>query len=123
MSTNKRNDLPDASLSTQFLLTQKQREKVLSLAAAGLPPARIAAAIGLLPALANAFVALADMPGSPISVLIEQGRTDGIAEPQSSLQNMAAEGNIDAIKELRKLQRENRFNELISYMDDDEYTG
>lgn len=41
----------------------------------------------------------------------------------TATQIAAAAGNIDAIKTLRGIQRENRFNEFIYYMDDDEFTG
>jgi hypothetical protein len=39
------------------------------------------------------------------------------------LQQAAAAGNVEAIRELQKLQRRNRYNELITHMDDDEFTG
>ena len=74
-------------------------------------------------ATAAAFVALADIPGSPVARLIAEGRANGIATPQMKLQEAAAAGNIDAIKVLQKLQEQNRFNELVYYMDNDESDG
>ena len=52
-----------------------------------------------------------------------EGRANGIASPQMKLQQAANAGNIDAIKTLQKLQQANRFNELIYYMDDDEFSA
>lgn len=105
------------------LIPDDQKEDVLKLAAVGLTPVQIAAAIELSPEATAAFVALADIPGSPVCRLIEEGRAAGISVPQIKLQEAAVAGNIDAIKMLQQLQHANRFNELIYYMDDDEFTG
>lgn len=100
-----------------------KKEEILKLAAVGLTPAQIAAAMEYPPDVAAAFVALADVPDSTVARLIAEGRANGIATPQMKLQEAAAAGNIDAIKALQKLQTVNRFNELIYYMDDDEFSG
>ena len=100
-----------------------KKEEILKLAAVGLTPAQIAAAMEYPPDAAAAFVALADVPGSTVAQLIAEGRANGVATPQMKLQEAAAAGNIDAIKTLQKLQKVNRFNELIYYMDDDEFSG
>lgn len=100
-----------------------KKEEILKLAAVGLAPAQIAAAMEYPPDAAAAFVALADVPGSTVARLMIEGRANGIASPQMKLQQAANAGNIDAIKTLQKIQQANRFNELINYMDDDEFTG
>lgn len=100
-----------------------KKEEILQLAAVGLTPGQIAAAMEYPPDVAAAFVLLADVPGSTVARLILEGRANGIAAPQMKLQQAANAGNIDAIKTLQKLQQVNRFNELINYMDDDEFTG
>lgn len=105
------------------MLPPETKEDILKLAAVGLTAPQIAAAVEFPPAVAAAFIALADTPGSIVARLIEEGHTNGIATPQTKLHEAAAAGNIDAIKTLRGIQRENRFNELIYYMDDDEFTG
>lgn len=104
-------------------LTAEQEDDIRKLAAVGLTPDQIAAAMELPAPAAAVFVALADVAGSAVARLIAEGRANGIAAPQQKLQEAATAGNIDAIKELRKLQRENRFNELVYYMDDDEFAG
>lgn len=111
------------SASISALIPESKKDDILKLAAAGLTAAQIAAAEELSPPVAAAFIALADVPGSIVARLLEEGRAIGIAAPQKKLQEAAATGNIDAVKTLRKIQRENRFNELIYYMDDDEFTG
>lgn len=100
-----------------------KKEEILRLAAVGLTPAQIAAAMEYLPDAAAAFVGQADVPDSAVARLIAEGRANGVATPQMKLQEAAAAGNIDAIKALQKLQTVNRFNELIYYMDDDEFSG
>lgn len=104
-------------------ISDDKKEEILRLAAVGLTPAQIAAAMEYPPDVAAAFVALADVPDSTVARLIAEGRANGIATPQMKLQEAAAAGNIDAIKALQKLQTVNRFNELIYYMDDDEFSG
>lgn len=105
------------------MIPADKKEGILKLAAVGLTATQIAAAVEFPPAVAAAFIALADVPGSIVARLIEEGHANGIATPQMKLQEAAAAGNIDAIKTLRGIQRENRFNEFIFYMDDDEFTG
>ncbi len=62
------------------------------------------------------------LPGSPLALMLAAARAEGIATPQIKLQEAATAGNIDAIKELQKIQARNRFNELVNYLDDDEFT-
>lgn len=105
------------------LLPESAKEDVRKLAAVGLTAAQIAAAIELTPDVATVFINLAEVPGSAVARLIAEGRANGLATPQMKLHEAAAAGNIDAIKALHKLQKENRFIELLGYMDDDEFTG
>ena len=100
-----------------------KKEEILQLAAVGLTPGQIAAAMEYPPDAAAVFVALADVPGSTVYRLMIEGRANGIASPQMKLQQAANAGNIDAIKTLQKLQQANRFNELIYYMEDDEFSA
>lgn len=116
-------DTTDIQVSDTFQFTDEKKEEIRKLAAVGLTPAQIAVSMELTRDVAAAFVALADIPDSIVATLIAEGRANGVAYPQIKLQEAAAAGNIDAIKELQKLQRSNRFNELIYYMDDDEFTG
>ena len=104
-------------------LTDEQKEDIAKLAACGQSADLIAAAIELPPEQSALFVALADVKGSTVNRMIAEGRANGIATPQIKLQEAAAAGNIDAIKELQQMQRDNRFNELLKNMDDDEFTG
>lgn len=113
----------DLQISDTFKFTDEKKEDIRKLAAVGLTAAQIAAAMEFPPDVATTFIALADIPESLVAILIAEGRANGIATPQIKLHEAAAAGNIDAIKELQKLQRVNRFNELIYYMDDDEFTG
>lgn len=113
------NNIPDIIAE----IPDEKKEEIMQLAAVGLTPAQIAAAMEYPPAAAAAFMALADVPGSTVARLIMEGRANGIAAPQIKLQQAANAGNIEAVKTLQKLQQNNRFNELIYYMDDDEFTG
>ena len=101
-------------------ITAQQEEDIMKLAAVGLSPTEIAAAVELEPSDAVLFVVLADVPGSPVSRMLMQGRAIGRATPQMKLQEAANAGNIDAVKTLQKIQKENRFQELINNMDNDE---
>lgn len=103
--------------------TAEQKADIEKLAAVGLPPADIAAAIELAPRDAVIFVMLADMPGSSISLMLTRARAIGKSRPQMKLQEAANAGNIDAAKALQKMQRENRLQDLITNMDNDEFTA
>ena len=103
-------------------ISKEQEADILKLAAVGLSPAEIAAAVELDSASAMLFIALADIPGSSVSFMIAQGRAIGRATPQMKLQEAANAGNIDAVKTLQKIQKENRFRELVNNMDNDEFT-
>ncbi len=102
-------------------LTSKEEEEVLKLAAVGLMPVEIAMSMEWPRERRAAFCALANIPGSDIAVLIASGRASGRTTPQVKLQEAAAAGNVDAIRTLQKLQANNRFNELVNNMDDDEF--
>ncbi|MDE5786175.1 MAG: hypothetical protein K2H98_06535 [Duncaniella sp.] len=106
-----------------LLFSNEQKADIEKLAAVGLPPADIAAAIELPPRDGLIFVMLADMPGSPISLMLARARAIGKSAPQIKLQEAANAGNIDAAKTLQKLHRENRLQELITNMDNDEFTA
>lgn len=102
-------------------LTKQEEDEVMKLAAVGLMPAEIAASMDWPRDKRLAFCLLARIPGSEIAVLISDGRASGRATPQIKLQEAAQAGNIDAIRTLHKLQAQNRFNELVTHMDDDEF--
>ena len=103
-------------------LLKAKETVIMQLAAVGLLPRQIASAIELPEATATAFIALEDQPGSPVAKMIEAGRAIGVATPQMALQEAATAGNLEAIKELQKVQRRNKFDELLLNMDDDEFT-
>lgn len=103
-------------------LTKGEETEVMRLAAVGFMPHEIAVSMEWPRERRAAFCVLASIPGSEISVLITAGRATGRAKPQIKLQEAATAGNIEAIKALQNLQRTNRFNELVSNMDDDEFT-
>lgn len=104
-------------------LTSKEEEDILKMAAVGLLPVEIAVSMENWSGERRAaFCALANIPGSDISLLIAAGRASGRITPQVKLQEAAAAGNVDAIKTLQKLQANNRFNELVNNMDEDEFT-
>ena len=121
MNTGQLNNLQAVDALPVF--PESVKNDILQLAAVGLTAEQIAVAAELEPDLATAFVTLAKVPGSRVARLIDEGRANGVAAPQMKLQAAAAAGNIDAIKTLLKLQRENRFKELLAYMDDDELPG
>lgn len=103
-------------------LSASEEVEVMKLAAVGFITREIAIAMEWPREKRAAFCALAEYPGSSVAVLIAAGRAEGRAMPQTKLQEQAWAGNIDAIKALQTLQAKNRFNELVSYMDDDEFT-
>ncbi len=102
-------------------LTAEQEQEVMQLAAVGLMPREIAVALELEVAAAMEFCRRAALPGDHLNRLMLSGRANGKATPQIKLQEQAAAGNIDAIKLLQQIQDENRFNELLASIDDDEY--
>ena len=106
-----------------FPLTTKEEEDVYKLASAGMRPAEIAVSMEWPPERRRAFCIIAELPGSPLALMLAAARAEGIATPQIKLQEAATAGNIDAIKELQKIQARNRFNELVNYLDDDEFTS
>lgn len=103
-------------------LTKEHEDDILKLAAVGLSPAEIAAVVELDTRTAMLFVALAEIPGSNVSLMLARGRAIGRATQQIKLQEAATAGNIDAVKTLQKIQKENRFQELVNNMDNDEFT-
>lgn len=105
-----------------FALSATEEEKVMKLAAVGFMPGEIAVAMEWPRERRAAFCALAEYPGSDVALLISAGRAEGRAMPQIKLQEQAKAGNIDAIKTLQVLQANNRFNELVTFLDDDEFT-
>lgn len=111
------------SLPIGLALTKEHEDDILKLAAVGLSPAEIAAAVELDTRTAMLFVALAEVPGSNVSLMLARGRAIGRATPQMKLQEAANAGNIDAVKTLQKIQKENRFQELVNNMDNDEFTA
>ena len=94
----------------------------MKLAAVGFMPHEIAVSMEWPPERRRAFCIIAELPGSPLALMLAAARVEGIATPQIKLQEAATAGNIDAIKELQKIQARNRFNELVNYLDDDEFT-
>lgn len=94
----------------------------MKLAAVGFMPREIAVAMEWPRDRRAAFCILAEIPGSDVALLLAAGKAEGRAVPQTKLQEQAKAGNIEAIKALQTLQANNRFNELVSYMDDDEFT-
>lgn len=104
------------------VISKEEEEEIMQLAAVGFMPKEIAVAMEWPREKRAAFCLLAETPGSEVAMLIAVGKTVGRAEPQRKLQEAAQAGNIDAIKTLQKLQANNRFNELVNHMDDDEFT-
>lgn len=105
------------------LLPEDLLPEIVKFAAVGLTPAQIAAAVKMVPGVASVFIELADTPGSPVARLIEQGRAEGMSTAMVKLKEAAEKGDVDVIKEFRALQARNRFQELVYYMDNDEFTG
>lgn len=103
-----------------FTLSERDEESVMKLAAVGFAPSEIAAAMEWEPSRQLLFTTAATNPKSRIATLIAAGKVQGRATPQIKLHEAAAAGNIDAIKTLQGLQARNRFNELLTHMDDDE---
>lgn len=104
------------------VISQSEEKEIMQLAAVGFMPKEIAVAMEWPREKRVAFCLLANTPGSEVAMLIASGRAIGRADPQKKLQEAATAGNIDAIKTLHKLQANNRFNELVNNMDDDEFT-
>lgn len=103
-------------------LTADEEAQVMKLAAVGLLPRDIAVAMEWPRERRRAFCALAEFADTEIANLIASGRAVGRAQPQIKLQEAAAAGNVEAVKALQALQAANRFNELLTLMDDDEFT-
>lgn len=103
-------------------ISKKEEDEIMQLAAVGFMPRDIAVAMEWPREKRVAFCLLADTPGSEVAMLIAAGKAVGRADPQIKLQEAAKAGNIDAIKALHKIQANNRFNELVNHMDDDEFT-
>lgn len=108
---------------TLLTLSAEEKEDIQKLAAVGLSPAEIALSMEWPDERRFVFLTLANSHNSTIAHLIASGRASGRSIPQIKLQEAAAAGNIDAIKALQRLQANNRFNELVNNMDDDEFTN
>lgn len=113
----------DKSELPAFPLSATEEEEVMKLAAVGFMPREIAVAMEWPRDRRTAFCALAEFPGSDVALLLAAGRATGRAMLQTKLHEQAKAGNIEAIKALQTLQANNRFNELVSFMDDDEFTS
>lgn len=105
-----------------FTFNGKEEESVMKLAAVGFIPSDIAVAMEWEPERRLLFAMAAADAKSHVATVIAAGKAQGRAAPQMKLQEAAAAGNIDAIKALQGLQAQNRFNELLTHMDDDELT-
>lgn len=104
-----------------FYLTTGEEVELMNLAAVGFTPKEIAAAMKWPRGRRSTFCRLAEYPGSDVASLIAAGRAEGRSMPQTKLREQAKTGNVEAIKELQTIQARNRFNELVSNMDDDEF--
>lgn len=93
----------------------------MKLAAVGFSTSEIAVSMEWPRERRALFCELAAVPGSDVALLITAGQATGRAQPQIKLQEAAQAGNIEAIKTLQSLQRNNRLNQLINNMDDDEF--
>lgn len=102
--------------------SKSEEEEVMKLAAVGFMPKEIASAMEWPQERRAVFVLLSNIPDSSVANLLEAGRALGRATPQKKLQEAASAGNVEAIKALQTLQLRNRFNELLTLMDDDEFT-
>jgi hypothetical protein len=121
MADTSQNELISPFLPS-FALSAAEEEEVMKMAAVGFMPGEIAVAMEWTRERRAAFCALAEYPGSDVALLIAAGRAEGRTMPQTKLQEQAKAGNIDAIKTLQVLQANNRFNELVTFLDDDEFT-
>lgn len=118
MNTPESNDKP--AVVDACKLPKETEDEVMQLAACGFNPGEIAEALEMPREKALAFVAMSKVPGSYVAKLINAGKVTGRATPQMKLQAAASAGNIEAIKELQKIQARNLFNERVRMMDDDE---
>lgn len=115
MNQESDNKLPDT-----FLLTPEEEKKVRDLAYVGFIPREIASSMEWPIDRRVEFILQANNPWSYVAGLIDSGRSSARADAQLKLKIQADSGNVDAIKTLHKVQIENRYNELINNMDDDE---
>lgn len=111
----------DFSRDIPKLLETEEIENVQNLASVGLSPNDIALSMGWGLAKRQVFIALSSVPESDVAVAIARGKMMGISDPQTKLKEAAAEGNIEAAKALADIQENNRFRNLLTAMDDDEY--
>lgn len=121
MNTDADKLTPTAAAALLSLSTTDE-EEIMKLAAVGFMPTEIAVAMEWNREKRAVFVALASVPGSDVANMIAAGRATGKAKPQIKLQEAASAGNVEAIKELQKLQARNTFMERMTYIDDDEFT-
>ena len=105
-----------------FRPDEEQAADIKRLAALGYTPKQMAVALGLDTADALLFLRDAATPATAVAALMRQAITETAAAPQVKLHEAAEAGNVDAVKELQKVQRRNEFNRLIEQMDDDELT-
>ena len=103
-----------------FRLTADQEQEIMKMAAVGSSPSEIAAALELEPRKALLFVMLASTPVSNVAALIRAGKAIGKVQPLMKLQEAATAGNVEAVRTLRQIQKENRMLQLLTAMDDDE---
>lgn len=105
-------------------LTAEQKDTAQQMAALSFTVEEIAHALELRDDIMRSFIRDADVPESVVCNLIQEGRVMGRANHQIKLFQLSEAGNVDAIKELKKVQIRNRFHNLLNAINEDElYAG
>lgn len=98
-------------------LSEIDRDEVLRLSALNYSPKEIALFLGVDEKL---FCNDAEIYGTDINLLMRRGKFVNQVSPEIKMQELAEEGNITAIQELRKLKEQRTFENWVKQMDDHE---
>lgn len=98
-------------------LGEYEREEVLRLSAINYTPKEIALYLGVDEKL---FCKDAGIYGTDINLLMRRGKFVNQLTPEIKMQELAEEGNITAIQELRKLKEQRTFESWVKQMDEHE---
>lgn len=97
--------------------TGEESEEIMRLSALNYSPREIAVYLGVN---VDLFCKEANMPLTEVNLLMGRGKLVNKLKPEIALQGLAENGDIDAAKELIKLNKQRSFESIVQQLDEDE---
>lgn len=108
----------------EVTLNEEQKQTIQQMAALSFRVEEIGHALELRGDILRSFIRDASQPDSVVYALLHEGSAIGRSNSEIKLHQLAEAGNVDAIKELRKVQVRHRYQNLLKTIDEDEiYSG